>query len=237
MKRWILFFFLLMPLAMMAQKVIINDPNVTPRTIGSFHSIRVSNAVDLFISQDETESLAVSAAKEEYRDRIRTVVEDGVLKISFDNNGFSFGNGNMRLRAYIAFKDLKRLVASGASDVIATNTIKVNELSIDMSGASDFKGTLDVGSFNAKLSGASDAKLSGTASTVTIDANGASDVKAFELVTDYCNIETSGASDVQITVNKEISAKASGASDVHYKGSAIVKNVQTSGASSVKKRD
>jgi hypothetical protein len=236
MKSRILFFLALLPLGLMAQKVIINDPNVAPRTVGAFHSIRVSNAIDLYLSQDETESLAVSALKEEYRDRIKTVVEDGVLKISFDNDRFNF-SGNMKLRAYISFKDIKLIVASGASDVIATSPLSVDALTIDMSGASDFKGTLDIGTFTAKLSGASDARLNGKATTVTINASGASDVKAYELITDYCNVETSGASDVQITVNKELSAKASGASDVHYKGAAVVKNIQANGASSVKKRD
>lgn len=231
-----LIFAALFPLALMAQKVIINDPNVQPREIGSFHSIRVSNAIDLFLSQDETESLAVSALKEEYRDRIKTVIEDGVLVISFNNNGFNF-HGNMKLRAYVGFKELKKLTASGASDVIVTGTIKTAELSINMSGASDFKGAVETGIFNVKLSGASDATVSGTASTLTIRTNGASDFKGYELKSDYCDIETSGASDVQVTVNKEISAKASGASDVNYKGDAIVKNQQSSGASSVRKRN
>jgi hypothetical protein len=235
MKRWILFLLALLPLALMAQKVIINDPNVAVRTVAPFHSIRVSNAIDLFLSQDDTESLAVSAAKEEFRDRIRTVVEDGVLKISFDNDRFNF-SGNMKLRAYIGFKELKRIVASGASDVIATSTIKGTELTIEMSGASDFKATLDLDVFNARLSGASDAHLSGRAGRVTVDANGASDLKGYGLVADYAEIDSSGASDVQITVNKEISAKASGASDVYYKGEAVIKNMQVSGSSSVKKR-
>lgn len=236
MKRWILFVLALLPFGLMAQKVIINDPNVAVRTVAPFHSIRVSNAIDLFLSQDESESLAVSAAKEEYRDRIKTVVEDGVLKISFDNEKFRF-MGNMKLRAYIGFRELKRIVASGASDVIATSTIKGTELSIDMSGASDFKASLDVDVFSAKLSGASDATVSGRAGTVTIDANGASDVKGYELIADYANIDTSGASDVKITVNKELNAKASGASDVYYKGEAVIRNQQVSGASSVKKRN
>lgn len=236
MKRWIFFVLAFLPLGLMAQKVIINDPNVAVRTVAPFHSIRVSNAIDLFLSQDENETLAVSASKEEYRDRIRTVVEDGVLKITFDNDKFSF-SGNMKLRAYIGFKELKRIVASGASDVIATNTIKGAELSIDMSGASDFKATLDVAVFKAKLSGASDAHVSGRAGSVNIDANGASDLKGYELITDYADIDTSGASDVQITVNKELNAKASGASDVYYKGEAVIRNQQVSGASSVKKRN
>lgn len=235
-RRWIILLLALFPIAAAAQKVIINDPNVAVRSLDeSFHSIRVSDAIDLFVSQSDQESLAVSAAKEEYRNKIKTEVVNGVLRISFENRGFNF-SGNMKLRAYVSFKDLKKITASGSSDVIATSTISVQDLTIDMSGASDFKGTISVTSFTAKLSGASDARLSGKATNVVIDASGASDVKAYDLVSDYCTIESSGSSDVEITVNKELNARASGSSDVNYRGDAPVRNVSTSGSSSVNKR-
>ena len=83
------------------------------------------------------------------------------------------------------------------------------------------------------LSGASDVSISGTASVVNIESSGASDVKAFDLVTDMCTAKASGASDVNITVNKELNAHASGASDIYYKGSAVIKDMQSSGASNV----
>ncbi len=69
-----------------------------------------------------------------------------------------------------------------------------------------------------------------------IDASGASDFKGYDLVTDYCDAEATGASSIQITVNKELSVRAGGASDVHYKGEAVIRYLKTSGASSVSKR-
>ena len=112
-------------------------------------------------------------------------------------------------------------------------TINADSLSLDMSGASDFKGDVKVGNLTLELSGASDAKISGAASTVTIQSSGASDVKGYDLVTEVCNAKASGASDINITVNKELSASASGASDISYKGNGVIKDQHTSGASSV----
>ena len=86
------------------------------------------------------------------------------------------------------------------------------------------------------LSGSSDAAISGSANVLNIESSGASDIKGFGLVTEVCNAKVSGASDINITVNKELNVNASGASDVYYKGTAEVKDKHTSGASSVVKK-
>jgi len=91
--------------------------------------------------------------------------------------------------------------------------------------------TLDV-----ELSGASDLKVSGSASQLKARLSGACDLKGYDLVTDYCDIKASGASGVDITVNKELSANVSGASDVNYKGAGLIRDLKSSGASSIKKR-
>jgi hypothetical protein len=71
---------------------------------------------------------------------------------------------------------------------------------------------------------------------MTIDVSGASDIKAYDFTTTTCNIEASGASGVRITVDKELSAKLSGASNVTYKGGALIRDIKTSGASSVSRK-
>ena len=220
----------------MAQKSVINDPNAAVRTInGSFHAIKISGGIDLYLSQYETESVAVSASSEKYRDNIKTVVENNTLRIYYDG-GNSWTSGDKKLKAYVSFKTLQKLQASGACDVQVAGTITSNSLALDMSGASDFKGAVKVENLSIDLNGASDARISGTATNVSVESTGASDVKAYDLVTDMCTAKASGASDINITVNKELNAHASGASDIFYRGTAVVKELQASGASSVSKK-
>jgi hypothetical protein len=69
-----------------------------------------------------------------------------------------------------------------------------------------------------------------------VSSSGASDLKGFELVTDTCNAHASGASDIRITVNKELNVHASGASGIYYKGPAVIREMHSSGASSVSKK-
>jgi hypothetical protein len=49
-------------------------------------------------------------------------------------------------------------------------------------------------------------------------------------------VHSSGGSDVQITVNKELNVSASGGSDVYYKGACSVRQLSASGGSDVIKK-
>ncbi len=222
---------------LMAQKTIINDPHAEARVARGFHAIEVSGAIDLFLSQGEQEAVAVSAQDPTMRDHIRTEVVDGVLRISFENGGWrSWGRGR-KLRAYVSFTDLDKLGASGASNIYVDGVLSVKKLELGLSGASDFKGAVRVDELAISQSGASDVSITGSVGGLTtIRASGASDVKGYDLVTENCSVQVSGASDVRITVNKELNAHASGASSIEYKGDAVIKDLHSSGASNVSRK-
>ena len=139
------------------------------------------------------------------------------------------------MRVYVSFSNLKKIDASGACDVIVAGSISTKALELHLSGACDFKGMIKVNTLNINLSGASDAKISGTVNTVNIKSSGASDVKGYDLVTDIYNANISGASDVHITINSELTVSLSGASDIKYMGNGVIKEKHSSGASSISK--
>ena len=94
--------FLLLTCITLAQKQV-NDPNAESRNVKGFHAVKVATGIDLLLSQGNTEAVAVSASTNEHRDRIKTVVENGVLKIYYDNNGLNFRNSdNRKLKAYVS---------------------------------------------------------------------------------------------------------------------------------------
>lgn len=224
-------YILLITSAVSAQKVI-NDPNVGVRTVTSFHSISVSGSIDLFLSYGE-EGLAVSAAKPEMRDKIITEVKDGVLKIYKQyKTGIHFTDYT-KMKAYVSYKTLKSLSASGGSEIVVDGTIKTNSLKINISGGSEFEGIVAVTDLVIDQSGGTDVKIEGFVSKLSISASGGSDFSGYGLIAEICHAEASGGSDIEITANKELSAKASGASEVSYKGKPVLKEVKASGASSV----
>jgi hypothetical protein len=220
-----------------AQKTI-HDDNAQVRNVPAFHGIRVSGGIDLYLSTGEP-AVAVSARDSEYRDRIRTAVEDGVLRIWYewkDSKGIVWGN-NKNLKAYVSVKQLDQLSASGGSDVFIDGTLTAPNLKVDLSGGSDFKGKVSVsGTLETHLSGGSDVNVSGSAGTLAVFASGGSDFNGSDLVADTMKAEATGGSDVDATVNREVRASASGGSDVYYRGSADLKESHKSGGSDIKKR-
>lgn len=235
MKKLFFLFCLLSFAAVIHAQKVINDPNAEPRKVGSFTGLDVSGGIDLYLSSGD-EAVAVSASKAEYRDRIKTEVENGVLKIWFDSKWGISINGSKNLKAYVSYKTLKSLEASGGSDVAVDGSINTGDLTLRISGGSDFKGAVNVSKLTVRQSGGSDVRISGKAANAVVDASGGSDFKGYDLVTDVCDLEASGACDIEITANRELSARASGASDIHYKGNPSVKEAKASGASSVKSR-
>ncbi|MBS1934638.1 MAG: DUF2807 domain-containing protein, partial [Bacteroidetes bacterium] len=146
----------------------------------------------------------------------------------------SWNLGGQKMKAYVGFKILDALSASGSSDVYIDGSIIGKNLSINLSGSSDFKGNVKVSGLTIDQSGSSDATIGGNASNINVNVSGASNLKAYSLSTDYCDVHASGSSTIQITVNKELSVDASGSSDVYYKGNAIIKGQHLSGSSSIK---
>jgi hypothetical protein len=235
MKKIVLFASLLIAISLQAQKTV-RDDNAVTRNAKGFHAIEVSGGVDLFLSQGNEEAVAVSASTNEYRDKIRVEVIDGVLKIYYDNeSGWGMGWGNRKLKAYVSIKDIDKLYASGGSDVLIENELSANRLIMHASGGSDVSGKVNVKELSLSASGGSDMNISGRADRVKIGASGGSDIHGYDLVSNTCSVQSSGGSDVHITANKEITANASGGSDVYYKGTASASNTSKSGGSSVKR--
>jgi len=215
---------------------IINDKNAQTRDVKGFHGVKVSGGIDLYLSQGN-EAVAISASDLDVRDHIRTEVENGILKIYLDNrNGLHWGWHNLKMRAYVSVANLDKLGASGGSDVTIEGGVKSDKLDIDLSGGSDLKGKLTVTDLSIDQSGGSDVDLTGSVTNLDIDASGGSDFDGYELVTDNCRITASGGSDAHVTVNKELNANASGGSDIFYKGNGVIKEMKSSGSSSISKR-
>jgi hypothetical protein len=234
--QWIVLTFMALGIIPANAQKTINDPNAELRNVGSFNAISVSSAIDVMLSQSEQTAVAVSAADAQIRSHIITEVKNGTLIINYKSSGPESWGSNKRMKAYIAVPMLDKITASGACNIIIDQQFNASNLEVNMSGASDFKGKLNAENLKLIASGSSDFLVSGKTTNLKIDLSGASDIKGYELESDFCQVVSSGASDVQISVNKELSVNASGASSVNYKGSGTVRESSVSGASSVKKK-
>jgi hypothetical protein len=240
-------------------KSIVYDENAQQRKVPSFTAISVSSAIDLYLTQSNKNEVAVSATNDEIRDHIITEVVGGTLIIRLGDKGswFSWRKwGNYKTKAYVSIKDIDALTASGASTVHLVNTIESPKMRIKLSGASDFKGNIKAGVLMYQLTGASDYKGEVSANSIDIDGSGASSIelignvddlaievsgastaKLYNLTSKGAILRASGASNISVTVTEILRANSSGASDINYKGNPNVKESNTSGASSIRRRN
>jgi hypothetical protein len=87
---------------------LIYDNNAQVRQVGNFTSIKISSAIDLYLTQSDHCQVAVSASKNEIRDRIQTTVEGNTLVIKLENNNgwLGWNNwGNYKMKAYVSVKE------------------------------------------------------------------------------------------------------------------------------------
>jgi hypothetical protein len=236
-------FFQLLPVALFFSSILfaqkeVNDPNAESRAVKGFHSIKVSTGIQLTLNQSNTEAVAVSATSVEHRDKIKTVVEDGVLKIFYDNDSWKFWNNgeNKKLKAYVSVINLNGLGASAGASIKIEGTIKSNKLDVDVSSGAVLKGNINVATLDIDQSSGSVINLSGSVTDLTVGGSSGSVLHGYDLIVEKCNVDASSGGGVQVTVNKELSVEASSGAYVNYKGQGVIKNIKTSSGGNVSKK-
>lgn len=226
-----------MPTMSQVEKNLVYDGNAEVRNLKGYTAIDVSGAIDLYLSQGTEDAVAVSASSDEIIARIRSEMRGNTLRIYFDGKGLNWKKwGNYKMKAYVTFKQLNNIEASGACNVKVSGKIRQEQLRIEMSGASDFKGDVEISDLKLNASGASRITVNGSVKMLGVNANGASDIRGYDISAEQCKVDASGASVVRITVNKELNATASGASAIYYKGEGLIRDINTSGGATVKRR-
>ena len=126
---------------------------------------------------------------------------------------------------------------SGASNFYGD--ILADEIEMEVSGSSNIKGYVEVLDLDLGMSGASDATLEGYVGTLKMELTGASNIKKtingnrYGLVCDRCEGSMSGASDAYIHCDGTIKVDLSGASELHFTGSAFTADSSISGGSEI----
>lgn len=202
------------------------------RNVGSFTSIKVGGAFDVFIRQTGTPGVEVEADADIIQ-YITTEVHGGILQIGMKNPHPKFPNDINTLNIYITVADLNALSLSGAVEITTQSAVKGDNLEIEISGAVEAELNLQYQKLTMDISGASEIKLEGSAGEVNIEASGASELDAFGFDATNLSLYASGACDAKVNASGEMKISASGACDVRYMGGASV-NAHTSGACSVK---
>lgn len=214
-----------------------NDPNAENRAVGSFHGIAVETGIMLIISEGSDEKVAVSAATTEWRDKIVTKVEDGVLRIYYENklNSINTKKEKKELKAWVSYKNLDRLNINTGAQVEIEGTLKASSVKMSINTGATLKGIISIEELSVEQNTGSVVTLTGNAGKLDVSGDTGSMFKGTDLETSNCNVKVSTGAGVYITVQKELSVKANTGGYVKYKGEAGVREIKTNTGGSVSK--
>ncbi|GAB3555159.1 head GIN domain-containing protein [Spirosoma fluminis] len=144
---------------------------------------------------------------------------------------------NNRNRKYgtsftITMPTLRGVSFSGASQSTIRGFSNLDQLDIELTGASKGNFDIEAARTTMRLSGASVLRVDGESETLQADLSGASNLDAFNYPAQRADVEASGASKASLSVGSSLVVNASGASVVRYRGNPTVQQ-HVSGASKV----
>ncbi len=225
---------LLMPVLGFAQETM-QDPLAEKRTVPAFHGIEAATGIHVYLTQGNTDEVAVSALTVEYRDKIVTKVENGILKIYYDNKlgAISRKKEGKNLKAWVSCRMPDKLVVNTGAQVDFVSRLKGTGLVMQVNTGAMVKGEVDIESLQVKVNTGSQVLLTGKAGKLDVNGDTGSKFKGEDLVAEECHIEVSTGASITVNAGKELEVKANTGGTVRYKGAAALKEIKTNTGGSV----
>lgn len=196
-----------------------------------FYAIEALGVMDIELTYQNEKTIEVSTVKE-YLPKIKTEVENGILKIYSSDLLIK-----PKIKIRVGMDSLTALYLQGATKINFKNVFPVKNIRIEMSGAS--KGNLNLSAERVKteLSGASKLEIRGFTNLLETEASGASKIDANDLTANQADIRLSGASKAIVRVKENFTGNADGASNIVCKGNPEVRKSVTNGSSNIDFQD
>ncbi|REC73160.1 DUF4252 domain-containing protein [Chryseobacterium elymi] len=210
--------------------------NGEARNVGEFSGIQVSTGVNVVFKQESPTNVKVIADSDKLQ-YIITKVENGILKVYIDNKGTK----NLKFRnlsVNISSPRMDNIKVSSGANFNVVNSIKENNLVIDVSSGANVKGDFKVsnkidigtssgasiragitaGTIMVKASSGSNTAIEGRADSGIIDVSSGALFKADGLKMDHLEAEATSGANLSVNVSTKLKVKASSGGLVKYKG-------------------
>ncbi|MCB0494946.1 MAG: DUF2807 domain-containing protein [Cyclobacteriaceae bacterium] len=212
--------------------------NVTTlsKSVSGYEGLEISSAFTVDVQYSSTDESIEIEANENLHQYIEVEKVNNLLRIRI-KSGINI-NGNSTLKAHIVTNNmLDYFSASGASRITLSDPVSADQVTLSLSGASQFNGSITANSLDGQISGASNVNFEGNVESLDLNVSGASTVSDYDMIIQDAVIQLSGASQVSLTINKTLDISASGASVLRYKGKAAITDIDVSSSSQVIKVD
>jgi hypothetical protein len=216
--------------SMMACEINVEDPGPIQHgekdfTVTNFTGIDIEDGIDVEVVQGNSYLIRAEGDARNIND-IRVRKDGNQLSVEYATHR----NRKHATRVFITMPVIREIELEGAVDATIRGFESNDDLEIDLSGAS----TLHLEGFfprmDVELSGASELVLAGEGNILKAEISGASKLYAFDYFLSDADLHVSGGSKARVDVESRLKVKASGASDVLYRGEPTITSDITGGS-------
>jgi len=201
------------------------------RVVGSFERVYNSGIFDVYIIQADYREV-VMEAESNLLPFIRTKTSGNNLTIDTRDNL----KPSRPINVYVYTPDITRAELSG-SGMIYSDSLKVNNLSVrlsgsgsidmavrgndvecDISGSGSCRMQVEADKLKANISGSGEMEFYGYANRADYKISGSGSIHSYDLPVDDCYTTTSGSGDMYVNVYNYLDVTISGSGNVYYLG-------------------
>ncbi len=225
MKRIIIFALLLVGFTT------VKSQETQTRSVGSFSGVKVAEGIDVYLKKGSKESVRVEATGTKL-ENVLTEVSGAYLKVHMKDGNY---RGRVNVKVYVTFVKVDKLSASSAGSIFSDGVMEADEMRMSASSAGSVEVTVKANLVEASASSAGEVTLKGSTKSLEADASSAGEVSAYDLEAVNVKAGASSGGSVKVSVQQELTARASSGGSVRYRGNPSKSNTNSSSGGSVKK--
>jgi len=187
------------------------------RELSGFNEIIVQGTFNLILTQGEKEGIRIES-DENVLELFQTRVDNKMLYITMVADVKKLAESNV----YVSVKELVNITLLNEISLKSEGVIHFDELKIFSSGMCKLNLEIFASSLYLQLTDGSYGYLKGYAEKFTAEIHDETELNAFDMQTDYCNILSTGLTEVRIDVQKDLKIKVTGGSNLYYTGEPVI---------------
>lgn len=195
------------------------------RVVSNFEKVESSNAVKVILSKDTKCGVTISTDSN-LQKLLKTEVKNKKLHIYIEGGIKDY----KEITAHVNYVKLKELRASSASNIICTNAITEDTLTLKASSAASINlSEVTINTLQTNASSTAQILLTGNCTYLEAKASSAANIDLKDLKTLHCKAKASSAASITLDIVESLEAKASSGSQIRYKGEP--QNIKTTNSS------
>jgi hypothetical protein len=198
----------------------VDDAQEAGNDLSDFNELEITGLFDVEITQGHSYSIEMIGPESE-KEKYKITQHGKTLVIKYDDDSkFDWKLKSFyieKININITMPELESLELKGAGDV-SINDFDEDDMDIEVLGAVELEGHINVRNITINLSGASKFDLRGTSNTMDALVQGASQLRAYDFTTQDAIVEANGASSAKVTVTGRLEMKEGLASKISYRG-------------------